>query len=361
MSSQANEAIQRLVQVYVNSRNRLLREFSRLLAQGQDTGRQEQLLAVIAKELRRLNNEAMKWTASEVKAAYLRGMQVVHFIGNGQPSVKTLSAFGGVHREAVKLLQHNAQNFLLLANNIIARQAADTVRKIGVEITKKKFEETLTMRETKKLLMDRLTSEGFYRVPWRNGKGSMRVDSYSELVARTTTAEATNTGTLNQMTELGHNLVEMTAHHTTCKVCAPRQGRVYRLVDASEFPSGDPRQRFPHISEGLPRWPEYKTVHPNCMHRIVPYIWEQKTAEENTQSVEGAKQSFTKDPRSEAERERYERGQKVNADRLRDRKEWEKYRYVLGQKNTPTFSGFRAMKRHNSTNYQELKKLFRSK
>lgn len=39
---------------------------------------------------------------------------------------------------------------------------------------------------------------------------------------------------------------------------------------------------------------------------------------------------------------------------MRDRKQWERYRAVLGKESTPSFSGFRAMKMAGSQNYQRL-------
>ncbi|MDI9520664.1 MAG: hypothetical protein QM308_05865 [Bacillota bacterium] len=213
----------------------------------------------------------------------------------------------------------------------------------------------LTVRETTKLMEQRLQEEGFMeRVPWRDGRGSMRLDSYAELVARTTTAEATNTGTLDKMTEMGQVLVKMTAHNTTCKVCAPRQGRVYRTVEVDQLPEGDPRREFPHIREGMPRWPTYKTVHPNCAHRLLPYIWNQKTETEQQEALKDAKKPFDLDPRGEAERKRYEKAQKEHADRLRDRKEWEKIKRVLPD-DAPSFSGYRQMRAADSERYNDLR------
>lgn len=345
--------IERLVRIYLNSRERLLKDIRRRLAWGRSTGYQEELVALIDQELRKLDLESLTWAKETVEAAYMRGARLAwRAVHAGDRSVKAFASFGGLHKRAVELLAHNTQSYLRITNNLIARQAQDAVRRIGVEITSRKFGEALTWKETTRLLEEKLLDEGFYTVPWRNGRGSMRLDSYAELVARTTTAEATNTGTLNQMREMGKVLVKMTEHNTTCKVCASRQGRVYRTVEIDELPEGDPRRAFPHIREGMPRWPTYKTVHPNCAHRLLPYIWDQKTAEERQAGLADAGKSFDHDPRGEAERIRYEKAQKANADRLRDRKQWERYKAVLGKENVPGFSGFRRMKAASSENYK---------
>lgn len=265
--------IERLVRIYLNSRERLLKDIRRRLAWGRSTGYQEELVALIDQELRKLDLESLTWAKETVEAAYMRGARLAwRAVHAGDRSVKAFASFGGLHKRAVELLAHNTQSYLRITNNLIARQAQDAVRRIGVEITSRKFGEALTWKETTRLLEEKLLDEGFYTVPWRNGRGSMRLDSYAELVARTTTAEATNTGTLNQMREMGKVLVKMTEHNTTCKVCASRQGRVYRTVEIDELPEGDPRRAFPHIREGMPRWPTYKTVHPNCFVSGTPVL-----------------------------------------------------------------------------------------
>lgn len=343
--------IERLVKIYTDSRARLLKEIEKRILWGRSTYAQVQLLKEIDKELKRLNLESYAWADDAVNAAYMKAARATYLAAHSfDKGIKAFSAFGGLHRKAMAVLAHNAQEYLAITNSLIARQAADRVREIGVELITRKFGENLTVQETKRALMERFRQEDFYAVPWRNGKGAMRVDSYSALVARTTTREATMTATYNQAEALGHHLYKMTSHATTCAVCASRQGRVYRSID---YPAGDVRNQFPHISEGFPRWPTYKTVHPNCAHVAVMYIWDQKSPEEQQAALARANEPFNHDPRGEAERKRYEEAQRKNAERLRDRKQWEKYREVLGKDNVPkTLSAFRQMKRSGNENWQ---------
>lgn len=347
--------VERLVAIYTRSRERLIDEISKRKLWGRSTWQQEEMLKLIEIEIVRLNKEAFAWADDVIEKTYLRGARYAWRAAYAADrNIKSFASFGGLHKRAIGILAHNTQDYLQITNSLIGRQAKDTVRKVGVEVTARKFAESLTVRETAKLMEQRLAEEGFYTVPWRSGKGHMRLDSYAELVARTTTAEATNTGTLNQMKEMGHVLVKMTSHNTTCKVCASRQGRVYRTVELNELPEGDPRREFPHIREGFPRWPTYKTVHPNCVHRIHGYIWSQKSNKEQEAALKDAKKPFNHDPRGEAERKRYEDAQRKNRERLRDRKQWERYKAVLGDDAPKTLSGFRAMKRANSEKWQEL-------
>ena len=343
--------IEKLVKIYLDSRERVTNELNRKLIWGYSTAQEQALLNAIDKELERLNVSTKQWSQAAVQESFVSGAaSVFKSVSPGKP-VPAFGAFAGMHKTAIGMLVHNTQSFLAITNNLIARQAQDRVREIGVAITTKKFGENFTWQNTRKALEAELADAGFYTVPWRNGKGQMRLDSYAELVARTTTAEATNTGTLNQADEMGQHLLKITSHNTTCKVCAPRQGRVYRTID---FDPGDARNAFPHISQGMPRWPTYKTVHPNCAHRLMVYVWTQKSDDEKQAALSGAHEPFDLDPRSEAEINRYNKAQRIKSERMRDRKQWEKYKAVL-PKEAPTFSGFRAMKKANSERYQELR------
>ena len=346
---------EQLVKAYTDSRDRLLAAIERRLLWGQNAAQERGMLALIDKELARMNVTTAAWAQGAVQQSFLMGAIDAYKIIAPSAAIPAYGAFAGIHARAIALLVHNTQDFLTIANNVIARQAKDVVRDLGVQAAQRKFGENLTWKQMRADLQKTLLDEGFDRVPYRFTKGSMRADSYAELVARTTTAEATNTGTINQMEEMDEYLVWIPRHNTTCKICAPRQGRVYRLRD---FPAGDPRNQFPHISQGLPRWPTYKTVHPNCLCRLLPYVWDQKSDADKQAALQAAGKPFDTDPRSEAEIKRYDAAQKKLAERLRDRYQWEKYKGVLPN-DAPTFSGFRAMKAANSERYQELRADYR--
>lgn len=346
---------EKLIKIYTDSRERIMNELRRKLVWGFSTDSERSLLDAVDRELARLNTSTVTWAQAAIQENFLEAAQLAFKTISPTAAMPAYSAFTGLHQRAISMLVHNSQSFFEITNNLIARQAKDRVREIGVAITTRKFGENLTWQQTRKALEADLAEHGFMTVPWRNGKGQMRLDSYSDLVARTTTAEATNTGTINQMQEMGQGLVKISSHNTTCKVCAPRQGRVYRITD---FPAGDERNQFPHISKGMPRWPTYKTIHVSCRHRLLPYVWNQKTDSEKQAALQDANKPFDKDPRSEAEINRYNAAQKKLAERLRDRKQWEKIKTVL-PKDAPTFSGFRAMKAADSERYQQLQADYR--
>lgn len=340
--------IEQLIKIYTDSRNRLIEDLRKRILSGQGTRYQQDAIRMIDIELYKLNKATDKWSWDAVSGSYTNGAKGAY---NAIPHSTPFSAFGGIHRRAIDVIARNTQHFLTLKNDLIGRHSVGVIRDIGLEATAAKYAENLTGRETRKLIEKKLIESNFFSVPNIDNTRVMRVDSYAELVARTTTAEATNVGTINQMDAMKQYLVKMTEHNTTCKVCAVYQGRVYRTA---EFPDPeDPRNMFPHISTAIKRYPHYVTIHPNCKHRLLPYVWEQKTPEQKQKDLYKTQDPLHGDPRGEAERKRYDDAQRKNRERMRDRKQWERYKSTLGDK-VPSFSGFRAMKRHNSQRWVDL-------
>ncbi len=341
--------VERLAEAYVRARANVIKEINRRLTWGLDASNQQAVLASIEKEIGKLNRQTAAWAQTAIQESFLDGAKAAYQAVTH--TIPAAAAFGGVNVRAMELCISNTQDFLQLTNGIIGRQAQDQIRQLGVWATVKKTGEGLNWQQMRRELQQAIEDEGFMTVPWRNNKGAMRVDSYARLVARTTTAEATTTGLVEQLTELDEPLIKISSYSPTCALCAARQGRVYRLW---ELPKDDPRNQFPMVTEGFPRWPTYKTIHPNCRHRPMPFIWSEKSREEQAAALAKAAEPMNLDPRSEAEKNAYEAGQMKNAERLRDRKQWEKYQQVLGKENVPTFSGFRAMKRAGSERFQRL-------
>jgi hypothetical protein len=170
------------------------------------------------------------------------------------------------------------------------------------------------------------------------------------MVARTTTRETTNTATMNAAHELGAHLFQMTEHFPTCKICAPRQGRIYRDAD---FPDGDERNRFPQIAMAFPGWPRYRTVHPNCRHVLVAVGWGNLTREEQEAYLAGAGKPFNLDPRSEREIAAYNKGQALRREMREDRKQYGRMKERLGDDAPKSFSAFRRMKKAGGDRWEK--------
>ena len=119
------------------------------------------------------------------------------------------------------------------------------------------------------------------------------------MATRTTTSAAINRATANQLQEYDRHLVRMSYHSTSCPVCSPYQGRVYSMKENDK--------EYPYIgviNNGAML--TYGIIHPNCSHRLLPYIVELDDKADETKAV--SNRSF-EDNRTEWSKERYKKRQ----------------------------------------------------
>lgn len=95
-------------------------------------------------------------------------------------------------------------------------------------------------------------------VKMKNGKiRNYKVNTYSELVARSRVGNAQVEGTLQEASNYNVNTFLVSVHNTKTKVCMPHEGKTY-TTDSNN-------RKFKLLT------PERKPLyHPNCQHRLLP-------------------------------------------------------------------------------------------
>lgn len=329
---------ERLVAYYKNSYARLIKKIADMPPGAAWEGFYKRLLKEIEKTVADLNMAAAKDLTELVKKAYT------------ESEVKALNAiqagpFGGLNRKAMWLVAENAVDDLTNANQFFGRHLTDIIRQIGLDATAEKLSSGQTVREAKKRIVERMYTNGLTAMVDSAGRAH-RLDSYAELVARTTTREATNTATMETGRQLGYDLVKFTTHYPTCEVCAPVQGRVFSV-------SGKDK-RFPALSS-VPGFDKgFKTIHPNCRHVLVVTVEALWTAEERERYLADAQMPVRGDTRAQAEIEKYNALQAVKRERWQDRRQWEKYRAQYPDYCHKTFASFRQDKARDGNRYQTM-------
>lgn len=292
----------------------------------------EALLLDIERILLELDQATSAWVADTVAASYRQGMgNAIAMIPGAAAPTLTI-----VHRRAIELLADNMLTELADARQRLGRHAIDRLRTIGLEESARKVASSDTVRGATKAIARRLRDEGV-RPP-----GMMRIDAYANLVARSTTREASNLGSINATTEAGHSLVQITTHRSPCPVCSQYEGRVYTL-DSSRN-DDYPDLRSTAFSGG------YNNIHPNCRHVVTPYI--PALADDPTQDRQVSNQPFV-DTRSDREAREYRRAQTRKRQQADNRRQWERYREVFGD-DMPDYSTFVRQKNSGSDSYQQL-------
>jgi hypothetical protein len=309
------------------------------------------LLDSINAELAQLQGKSDALLDELIPAAYRASILeadaaiTAQYVAAGKTAPKTLGAWSVLHKEAVKILADNAKSDFGSAIAHVGRRVQDNIRQASLDAIANKVATGTTVQKTRQKLREIYEQEGVQAVKYmRGGKPAyMSLSSYADIVARSTTAEATNQATLNETQAVGSDLVRMSEHNTSCSICLPLQGRVYSI-------SGKDK-RFPELSVAYSG--DYANIHPRCRHRLTPWIEALKDPDEIASDVEKSSRSFDVgewDPVAQERAQRslaaYNAGQAKKRELYQDRQQYERYRTRLGPDSVPkTFSGFRSMKR----------------
>lgn len=329
-------AQERLVAYYRDSYEKLIKKLEQLPPGASWKRHYERLLKEIQKTVAKLDRAAANELVQMIRRAYTAAEAKALAGLPGGP-------FGGLNRMAMQLVAENAVDDLSNANHYFGRHMSDRIRQIGLDAIAEKLSTAQTVKEAQRRIIEMMRTEGMTAMVDAAGRRH-RLESYAELVARTTTREATNTATTETGQQLGYDLVKFSVHYPTCEVCAPVQGRVFSI-------SGNDK-RFPALSE-VPGFDQgFKTIHPNCRHVLIVTVEALWTDEEREKYLADAKKPIRGDTRSAEEVDRYNATQAEKRERWQDRRQWEKYKAALGDDAPQTFSGFRAVKRANADKWR---------
>lgn len=113
-------------------------------------------------------------------------------------------------------------------------------------------------RDLVKLIKNEFKSSGITGLRDRSGR-EWGLDRYGDMLVRTKLTQAHNTGVVNRMLESGNDLVVVSSHGGSCKICAPWEGKVLSISGRNKS----------YISLDMAM--KGGLFHPNCRHTITPY------------------------------------------------------------------------------------------
>jgi hypothetical protein len=299
----------------------------------------KRVLASVNEELRVLNEYATGWAEENIPIAYKKGAADTY------EKFRELNIEVGkvqINTRVLKNLVNNATGMLIDANNYVGRMINDEIRKVSLEVIAEKVATGSTVKEAQAKLVQRLTDKGVANIVDKRGR-AIRLESYAETVARTTTAEATNKGAINAVTDLGEDLVRMTWHNASCPICAVLEGRIYSISGKSKG--------YPPLSEALPDG--RSTPHPNCRHRFVFYSV--KYDDNSEQNKKMSNRPFEIGKQEQARVDAYYKAQKEKAALNRVKKEWQTARLVAPAEAPKTLSGYVKLKANKPEEFTALR------
>lgn len=168
------------------------------------------------------------------------------------------ATFAAVNREAVQASTDALTGRLSAARQTVGRTVDDMFRRQGLEQTARALLGTEgSVPTASRRLARQLAAHGQTAFVDSAGR-QWSLARYAEMAVRTTTRQAVVAGQVNRLAAHGVNLVEISAHASPCKICAPMEGRLIDLTGQMTEYQGQP------VSGDTPLPP----FHPNCRHTI---------------------------------------------------------------------------------------------
>jgi len=347
-----------LGKIFTDARNRLFDVIINTGGAGTKTYANT-ILKAMEREIAQLQAATGGFVNTEIPEQYRKGLEDTYeyFQRNGL-LMRQPEYWAVLHRDAIydlaREMQHNIGSALIGTGRQVQRYVdvarADALRQAGLEQTAIKMASGGTVKDMRDAMIRQMQEQGFMTVQYGEGSKSRQVpiDTYAQMVARTTTKEAGNTARENQLTENSYDLMQMTKHYPTCEKCAPLQGRVYSI-------SGKDK-RFPPISVAQPRG--YKITHPHCRHVFLPWLEEFRTEDEIKQAIKRSNAPF-EDTRNAAEIALYDKQQAQNRQYRQEQHQYERYKARLGDGAPKTLAAFRRIKRADGSSWATLQEKYR--
>jgi hypothetical protein len=169
-------------------------------------------------------------------------------------------AFAGVSLEAVEALQDTIVGNLRASRDTIGRQVDDLYAKAGRRAALRAVlgADGSPDAARRQMVLD-LRQQGLTGFVDKAGK-AWKLDTYSQMVVRTTTREAVVQGSLARMASHGISLARVSFHATSCPVCKPFEDRLVSLDgNLAEYEG-----------EAVMNTGEVPPFHPNCAHTLQP-------------------------------------------------------------------------------------------
>lgn len=258
-----------------------------------------------------------------------------------------------------EIMEASATAYATLENALLGSPEDTVERRIGLEMVTRMEATGRSTAKTVPEYVKRLLAEGVTAYIDKAGR-HWSLHTYCTMVCRTTSRQAETLAVLTADTE--HDLYKISSHGTTCKICAPLEGRVYsKSGNDPDFPPLAAAFGKVDIDGPDTLANSYLNIHPNCLHQVMPWTADDLDEDEVQRTKDFS--SFTKnppifDPRTAKQASMYRAKEQARADWLNDYRQWERYKMVLGSK-IPSFDTFQTHKMGDDDKYKQWQKDYR--
>lgn len=374
--SPADRELERLIGLFLRAETDIINEIGRLRSLGLADYHAEAALERVQGILRRLENDCWEYAPKMIERQFYvhhpearRELFPPESVAKHRQAYENAQALTGEQIDIIQRLTMNLMGEITeanvtamnnLENILLGRRENDLFRRVGLEQTAAMQAAGRGAYRALPGFVEVLRREGVTAFVDRAGR-KWSLHTYGSMVLRTTSRQAEVLSVLTESPE--QDLYQISRHGTTCKLCAPFEGRVYSK-------SGQSRE-FPPLSAAFGKvdraGPDslansWLNIHPNCLHMLIPWTPAGRTEEEIQQIKDFSdprKNPFDRDPRTREQIEAYRKKEAARAKWLRDYRQWERYREILGDRAPKRFETFLAHKRAGDEKYKQWERDYR--
>ena len=368
-----SDELERLIAAFLKAETDIINEIARLREGGLVDYHAEAALERVQAILRSLENESWEYVPQMIERQFyvqhpearkLYETIKKHTAGYENAGTLTAAQTDIVQRLTMNLMgeitEATAAVGASLEAMLIGRTTPDIFRRVGLEqVVSMEATGSGPLRMTRQFV-EALRREGVTAFVDRAGR-RWSLHTYGSMVLRTTSRQAEVLATLTK--DPAQDLYKISSHNTTCKLCAPYEGRVYSASGT------DPD--FPPLADAFgkmdPAGPNslansWLNIHPNCLHSLVPWTPAGRTPEE-IQKIKDfsnpARNPYSVDPRSQKQIEAYRKKETARRQWLETYRQWEDYRLAIPDVTPKTFATFQKHKLAGDDKYKEWVKKYR--
>lgn len=361
-----SDELERLIAAFIKAETDIINEIARLRAGGLVDYHAEAALERVQAILRSLENESWEYVpqmierqfyAQHPEARKLYETVKKHTSGYTNAGTLTAAQTDIVQRLTMNLMgeitEATATVGASLEAMLIGRTTPDIFRRVGLEQVASMEATGQGAFKMTRQFIEALRREGVTAFVDKAGR-RWSLHTYGSMVLRTTSRQAEVLSVLTRDPE--QDLYQISSHNTTCKLCAPYEGRVYSASGT------DPD--FPPLADAFgimdPAGPRtlantWLNIHPNCLHSLIPWTAAGRSADE-IQRIKDfsnpARNPYSVDPRSQKQIEAYRKKEAGRAKWLRDYRQWEDYRVAIPEATPKTFATFQKHKLAGDDKYK---------
>ncbi len=256
-------AIDKLIRTYRNAYRQILKEIDSATAWG--AANRRQILDQIEAILQQLGDDVGRYIETEIPKQYIAGSNdaVAQLKAIGVDP-KFSIGFNRIHQQAIAALVSDTASAFGESLTGVNRSA----KLLMNQATKQAITQSLATaqiqgtarQEIAKQLKFLIREQGLDALVDKAGH-SWTLDRYTDMLIRTKSSEARNTGLANRMLQNGNEFVQVSDHNSDHKACAVWEGKILSLTGKTKQINGVQIHTVVEAQEaGL--------FHPNCKHAI---------------------------------------------------------------------------------------------